>query len=77
MRIRFLCIDLWDTHLGPTLSSNGGVFGSLYGTPIINLPQAAVLGTYNTPDRLVLSTMRTPYFLPPVHNCRLLRTRLR
>ena len=25
-------------------SSNGGVFGSLYGTPIINLPQAAVLG---------------------------------
>ena len=28
----------------PTSSSNGGVFGSLYGTPIINLPQAAVLG---------------------------------
>lgn len=27
-------------------SSNGGVFGSLYGTPIINLPQSAVLGTY-------------------------------
>jgi hypothetical protein len=24
--------------------SNGGVFGSLYGTPIINLPQSAVLG---------------------------------
>jgi len=28
-------------------SSNGGVFGSLYGTPIINLPQAAVLGEEN------------------------------
>ena len=27
-------------------SSNGGVFGSLFGTPIINLPQAAVLGTF-------------------------------
>lgn len=27
-------------------SSNGGVFGSLFGTPIINLPQAAVLGEY-------------------------------
>lgn len=27
-------------------SSNGGVFGSLYGTPIINLPQAAVLGAF-------------------------------
>ena len=26
-------------------SSNGGVFGSLYGTPIINLPQSAVLGS--------------------------------
>ena len=26
--------------------SNGGVFGSLFGTPIINLPQAAVLGMY-------------------------------
>jgi 2-oxoglutarate dehydrogenase E2 component (dihydrolipoamide succinyltransferase) len=24
--------------------SNGGVFGSLFGTPIINLPQAAVFG---------------------------------
>jgi 2-oxoglutarate dehydrogenase E2 component (dihydrolipoamide succinyltransferase) len=24
--------------------SNGGVFGSLYGTPILNVPQAAVLG---------------------------------
>lgn len=27
-----------------TISSNGGVFGSLYGTPILNTPQAAVLG---------------------------------
>lgn len=27
-------------------SSNGGVFGSLYGTPIINLPQSAVLGEF-------------------------------
>ena len=27
-------------------SSNGGVFGSLYGTPIINLPQSAVLGAW-------------------------------
>ena len=29
-----------------TDSSNGGVFGSLYGTPIINLPQSAVLGAW-------------------------------
>lgn len=26
--------------------SNGGVFGSLMGTPIINLPQTAVLGLH-------------------------------
>ncbi|KAG8992026.1 2-oxoglutarate dehydrogenase complex E2 component [Tulasnella sp. JGI-2019a] len=31
--------------------SNGGVFGSLYGTPIINLPQAAVLGMHATKDK--------------------------
>lgn len=27
-------------------SSNGGVFGSLMGTPILNTPQAAVLGMH-------------------------------
>ncbi|KAJ5506807.1 Dihydrolipoamide succinyltransferase [Penicillium expansum] len=31
--------------------SNSGVWGSLFGTPIINLPQTAVLGTYGTMDR--------------------------
>ena len=31
--------------------SNGGVFGSLYGTPIINLPQSAVLGLHAIKDR--------------------------
>lgn len=34
--------------------SNGGVFGSLYGTPIINLPQAAVLGMHTIKDRAVV-----------------------
>ena len=38
----FLFHSFSEKHV-PT-SSNGGVFGSLYGTPIINLPQAAVLG---------------------------------
>lgn len=32
-------------------SSNGGVFGSLFGTPIINLPQAAVLGMHATKEK--------------------------
>jgi 2-oxoglutarate dehydrogenase E2 component (dihydrolipoamide succinyltransferase) len=31
--------------------SNGGVFGSLYGTPIINMPQAAILGMHATKMR--------------------------
>lgn len=31
--------------------SNGGVFGSLYGTPIINLPQSAVLGLHAIKER--------------------------
>jgi hypothetical protein len=39
---RPLVADLLLTYDGT--SSNGGVFGSLFGTPIINLPQSAVLG---------------------------------
>lgn len=35
-------------------SSNGGVFGSLYGTPIINLPQAAVLGMHAIKEKPVV-----------------------
>src|SRR3546814_7135483 len=31
--------------------SNGGVFGSLLSTPIINPPQSAVLGMHRTEDR--------------------------
>lgn len=31
--------------------SNGGVFGSLMGTPIINLSQSAVLGLHAIKDR--------------------------
>lgn len=32
---------------GGTFSiSNGGVFGSLFGTPIINPPQSAILGVH-------------------------------
>ena len=34
--------------------SNGGVFGSMMGTPIINLPQTAVLGLHATKERPVV-----------------------
>lgn len=33
--------------------SNSGIWGSLFGTPIINMPQSAVLGTYGIQDRPV------------------------
>jgi 2-oxoglutarate dehydrogenase E2 component (dihydrolipoamide succinyltransferase) len=31
--------------------SNGGVFGSLMGTPIINMPQSAILGMHAIKER--------------------------
>lgn len=49
--------------------SNGGVFGSLMGTPIINPPQSAILGMHAINDRpvavngKVLLMILTHYFL--------------
>ena len=34
--------------------SNGGVFGSMFGTPIINPPQSAILGMHAIIDRPVV-----------------------
>jgi 2-oxoglutarate dehydrogenase E2 component (dihydrolipoamide succinyltransferase) len=34
--------------------SNGGVFGSMLGTPIINLPQTAVLGLHAIKERAMV-----------------------
>ena len=42
-----------DMDGGTFTVSNGGVFGSLYGTPIINLPQSAILGMHAIQDRPV------------------------
>jgi 2-oxoglutarate dehydrogenase E2 component (dihydrolipoamide succinyltransferase) len=42
---------------GGTFSiSNGGVFGSMLSTPIINPPQSAILGVHATKDRAVVET---------------------
>lgn len=46
-------LTLEDMTGGTFTISNGGVFGSLYGTPIINLPQTAVLGLHGTKQRPV------------------------
>jgi len=45
---------------GGTFSiSNGGVFGSMLSTPIINPPQSAILGVHATRDRPVAETARS------------------
>ncbi|CAA22888.1 dihydrolipoamide S-succinyltransferase, e2 component of oxoglutarate dehydrogenase complex Kgd2 [Schizosaccharomyces pombe] len=43
-----------DMASGTFTISNGGIFGSLYGTPIINLPQTAVLGLHAIKERPVV-----------------------
>ena len=48
-------LSLDDMSGGTFTISNGGVFGSLMGTPIINLPQSAVLGMHATKMRAVVN----------------------
>ncbi|KAJ3057021.1 2-oxoglutarate dehydrogenase complex E2 component [Rhizophlyctis rosea] len=47
-------IAIEDLAGGTFTISNGGVFGSLYGTPIINAPQSAILGMHATKERAVV-----------------------
>ena len=44
-------LSLEDLYGGTFTISNGGVFGSLYGTPIINPPQSAILGMHAIVER--------------------------
>lgn len=48
-------LALEDMAGGSFTISNGGVFGSLMGTPIINPPQSAILGMHATKMRAVVS----------------------
>lgn len=47
-------ITLEDMAGGTFTITNGGVFGSMMGTPIINMPQSAVLGMHATKVRPVV-----------------------
>jgi len=49
-------LTIEDMAGGTFTISNGGVFGSLYGTPIINLPQTAVLGLHAIKERPVTTS---------------------
>merc|ERR1712105_377369 len=44
-------ISIEDMDGGTFTISNGGVFGSLFGTPIINPPQSAILGMHGIFER--------------------------
>lgn len=47
-------LSLEDMAGGTFTISNGGVFGSMMGTPIINPPQSAILGMHATKNRPVV-----------------------
>src|SRR5271155_5799254 len=47
-------LTIEDMAGGTFTISNGGVFGSMMGTPIINLPQTAVLGLHAIKERAVV-----------------------
>lgn len=60
-----------DMDGGTFTISNGGVFGSLLGTPIINPPQSAILGMHGIFDRPVaiggkVSSSRRPHRAPEI-----------
>lgn len=52
-RARDGALAIEDMDGGTFTVSNGGVFGSMFGTPIINLPQSAILGMHAINDRPV------------------------
>merc|ERR1719230_1140976 len=47
-------ITMEDMTGGTFTISNGGVFGSMLGTPIINPPQSAILGMHGIKQRAVV-----------------------
>ena len=56
-------LSMEDMDGGTFTISNGGVFGSLFGTPIINPPQSAILGMHGTFERPVVRNGQVNIFL--------------
>ena len=49
-----------DEMTGGTFTiSNGGVFGSMLSTPIINPPQSGILGMHNVVERPIVKTVKS------------------
>lgn len=55
-----------DMDGGTFTVSNGGVFGSLMGTPIINPPQSAILGMHGIFDRPIALNGQVSFLLIPL-----------
>jgi 2-oxoglutarate dehydrogenase E2 component (dihydrolipoamide succinyltransferase) len=70
-------ISLEDMAGGSFTISNGGTFGSLMGTPIINPPQSAILGMHATKMRPVAVNVRRGAQLLQAHRCRSARAHAR
>lgn len=54
-------IAVEDMDGGTFTISNGGVFGSLFGTPIINPPQSSILGMHGVFERPVVRNGQVRY----------------
>ena len=59
MKARDGSLSLEEMSGGTCTISNGGVFGSLMGTPILNPPQSAILGMHATKMRAVVKDRST------------------
>lgn len=53
LQARNNALAIEDMDGGTFTISNGGVFGSMFGTPIINPPQSAILGMHGIIERPV------------------------
>jgi 2-oxoglutarate dehydrogenase E2 component (dihydrolipoamide succinyltransferase) len=53
-------LTLSDLQGGTFTITNGGVFGSLMSTPILNPPQVGILGLHKIADRRVVAAGPTP-----------------
>jgi 2-oxoglutarate dehydrogenase E2 component (dihydrolipoamide succinyltransferase) len=64
MRQKSVCFQLAveDMDGGTFTISNGGVFGSMFGTPIINMPQSAILGMHGVFERPVVRNGQVAIF---------------
>lgn len=54
LQARNNALAIEDMDGGTFTISNGGVFGSMFGTPIINPPQSAILGMHAIIERPVV-----------------------